>query len=131
MCNITATFIEVDSGKTLSNGYVTRVQYRESSSSPWKTANSGDVLREGAEIRVSLSASAKLRLEKTCQCETKKAIMSLAAGTMAKIPSEVPDKDIVTTSDVKSGRANFKVDKGGFANDFKVVTPSTTLAVRG
>ena len=63
MCNITATFTEVNSGQTLSNGYVTRVQYRESSSSPWKPANSGDVLREGAEVRVSLSASAKLRLE--------------------------------------------------------------------
>lgn len=131
MCNITATFTEVNSGQTLSNGYVTRVQYRESSSSPWKPANSGDVLREGAEVRVSLSASAKLRLEKTCQCETKKATMSLAAGTVATIPSEVPDKDIVTKVNVNSGVANFKVDKIGLSNDFKTVTPSITLAVRG
>ena len=57
--------------------------------------------------------------------------MSLAAGTVATIPSEVPDKDIVTKVNVNSGVANFKVDKIGLSNDFKTVTPSITLAVRG
>jgi hypothetical protein len=36
-----------------------------------------------------------------------------------------------TTAAVTHGRADFKVDKVGLSNDFKVVTPSTTLAVRG
>ncbi|MBU3684684.1 MAG: hypothetical protein FGM39_11870, partial [Phycisphaerales bacterium] len=54
------------------------------------------------------------------------------AGTMFQMPSVVKDGDTLrTTVSVKSGRADFKVDKVGLTNDFKVVTPSTTLAVRG
>lgn len=136
MCNITATFTEVNSGQTLSNGYVTRVQWRnflrEGEQGPdagWRSAHNGDVLREGDVVRVSTAATAILRLEKTCGCKTKKATVTLNSGATFAIPSEVPDKDVVKTG--PSGRADFKIDKVGLTNDFKVVTRSTTLAVRG
>jgi hypothetical protein len=125
MCNITATFTQVITANDA------RCQYRESESSSWKPAKSGDVLREGAEIRTSLNGGATLRLEKTCGCDTKKGTVTVRAGTVYRIPSEVPDKDVVTSIGVASGKADFKVDKVGLTNDFKAVTPSTTLGVRG
>jgi hypothetical protein len=125
MCNITATFTQI---VTVNDA---RCQYRESESSPWKPAKSGDVLREGAEVRTSIRGGATLRLEKTCGCDTKKGTVTVSAGTIYKIPSEVPDKDGATSIGVTSGKADFKIDKVGLTNDLKVVTPSTTLGVRG
>lgn len=110
-----ALFIEV-------NG---KVQWRSGSDQPWQNAKVDDVVTSGAEVRTGLKSFAALRVGDN-------ATALIDAGTMFQMPSVVKDGDTLrTTVSVKSGRADFKVDKVGLANDFKVVTPSTTLAVRG
>ncbi|MFM8731306.1 MAG: FecR domain-containing protein, partial [Phycisphaerales bacterium] len=110
-----ALFIEV-------NG---KVQWRSGADQPWQNAKVDDVVTPGAEVRTGLKSFAALRVGDN-------ATALIDAGTMFQMPSVVKDGDTLrTTVSVKSGRADFKVDKVGLTNDFKVVTPSTTLAVRG
>ena len=110
-----ALFIEV-------NG---KVQWRSGPDQPWQNAKVDDVVTSGAEVRTGLKSFAALRVGDN-------ATALIDAGTMFQMPSVVKDGDTLrTTVSVKSGRADFKVDKVGLTNDFKVVTPSTTLAVRG
>lgn len=126
MCNITATFTQVinnDGGKC---------QHRDDQKSIWKSSKVGDVLREGATVRVNLKGGAILRLEKTCGCDTKKGTVTIRPGSMYVIPSDVPEKDeTITTPSTTVGRADFKIDKVGLSNDFKVITPSTILGIAG
>ncbi len=101
-----------------------KVQWRPSSDAPWKNAAVNDVIEPGAEVRTGLRSHAALRM--------RNATALIDAGTVFQIPAHVQDGDVLrTTVAVKHGRADFKVDKVGLSNDFKVVTPSTTLAVRG
>jgi hypothetical protein len=62
----------------------------------------------------------------------KNATILVDAGTTFQLPNMVQDgQTLRTLASVKSGRVDFKVDHVGFTNDFQVVTPQTTLAVRG
>ena len=110
-----AVFIDV-SGK---------VQWRASENAPWQEANVNDVVGAGVEVRTGLRSHAALRVGRN-------ATALLDAGTLFQLPTIAQDGETLRTSAaVKHGRADFKVDKVGLSNDFKVVTPSTTLAVRG
>ena len=110
-----AVFIDV-SGK---------VQWRANETAPWQDANVNDVVAPGVEVRTGLRSHAALRVGRN-------ATALLDAGTLFQLPSIAQDGETLRTSAaVKHGRADFKVDKVGLSNDFKVVTPSTTLAVRG
>ena len=109
-----AVFIDV-SGK---------VQWRAGDGSPWQEAKVNDQVDPGVEVRTGLRSHAALRM--------RNATVLLDAGTVFQLPSSVQDGEVLrTTAAIKHGRADFKVDKVGLSNDFKVVTPSTTLAVRG
>ncbi|MFZ4467281.1 MAG: FecR domain-containing protein, partial [Phycisphaerales bacterium] len=102
-----------------------KVQWRPGEQDAWRDAKVNDVIAPGAEVRTGLRSHAALRVGRN-------ATALVDAGTVFQIPSVVKEGDALrTTVSVKSGRADFKVDKVGFANDFKVVTPSMTLAVRG
>lgn len=102
-----------------------KVQWRPGEQDAWRDAKVNDVIDPGAEVRTGLRSHAALRVGRN-------ATALVDAGTVFQIPSAVKEGDALrTTVTVKSGRADFKVDKVGFSNDFKVVTPSMTLAVRG
>ena len=101
-----------------------KVRWRSTPEAPWHSAAEGDILDPGAEVRTGLRASATLRF--------KNATVLVDANSNFSMPAIEQDGDVLRTiAQVKSGRADFKVDKVGLQNDFKVVTPSTTLAVRG
>ena len=102
-----------------------KVQWRSGPDAPWQAAKVNDVIASGAEVRSGLNSHAALKLGSN-------ATALIDAGTMFQVPTVVREGDVLrTVVAVKSGRADFKVDKVGLSNDFKVVTPSTTLAVRG
>ncbi|MFM8697539.1 MAG: hypothetical protein ACKOF7_02535, partial [Phycisphaerales bacterium] len=92
-----ALFIEV-------NG---KVQWRSGADQPWQNAKVDDVVTPGAEVRTGLKSFAALRVGDN-------ATALIDAGTMFQMPSVVKDGDTLrTTVSVKSGRADFKVDKVG------------------
>lgn len=101
-----------------------KVQWRASDKDAWRDAKVNDSVEAGVEVRTGLRSHAAIRM--------RNATVLLDAGTMFQLPQAVQDGEVLrTTAAVKHGRADFKVDKVGLSNDFKVVTPSTTLAVRG
>ena len=102
-----------------------KVQWRANETSPWQDAKVNDVVAEGVEVRTGLRSHAAMRIGRN-------ATALIDAGTLFQLPNVVQEGDTLrTAAAVKHGRADFKVDKVGLSNDFKVVTPSTTLAVRG
>ena len=102
-----------------------KVQWRANETSPWQEAKVNDVVEPGVEVRTGLRSHAAMRIGRN-------ATALIDAGTLFQLPTVVQDGDTLrTAAAVKHGRADFKVDKVGLSNDFKVVTPSTTLAVRG
>ena len=111
-----AIFMEVDG----------KVRWRQGENDPWRNASVNDLVNPGAEIRTGLRSRATLRVGKN-------ASILVDAGTAFQLPTVVREGDTLRTlAAVKSGRVDFKVDKlDGFTNDFKVITPQTTLSVRG
>lgn len=110
-----AIFIEVEG----------KVRWRPGEKADWKDAAVNDLVSAGAEIRTGLKGRAALRVGKN-------ATVLVDAGTTFQLPTIVQEGQVLRTmATVKSGRVDFKVDQVGFANDFKVLTPQTTLAVRG
>ena len=108
-----------------------KVRWRINEDSPWIEAKVNDLLEVGAEIRTGLKSRAGLRVGQN-------ATILVDAGTTFQLPvilqigEQFQEGSVLrTVATVKSGRADFKVDHVGFANDFKVVTPQTTLSVRG
>ena len=102
-----------------------KVQWRASETAPWRDAKVNDVVEAGVEVRTGLRSHAAIRIGRN-------ATALIDAGTLFQLPTVVQEGDTLrTAAAVKHGRADFKVDKVGLSNDFKVVTPSTTLAVRG
>ena len=110
-----AIFIEVEG----------KARWRADEKADWKEAVVNDLVSPGAEIRTGLKGRAALRVGKN-------ATVLVDAGTTFQLPTIVQDGETLRTlAAVKSGRVDFKVDKVGFSNDFKVLTPQTTLSVRG
>lgn len=102
-----------------------KVRWRPNEKAPWKNAAVDDLLDPGAEVRTGLKSRAALRVGKN-------ATVLVDSGTTFQIPEVVQDgQTLRTLATVKTGHVDFKVDEVGFANDFKVVTPQTTLSVRG
>jgi hypothetical protein len=113
--DLQAIFLEVDG----------KVRWRADERAEWKEARVNDLISEGAEVRTGLRSRAALRVGRN-------ATILVDAGTSFQIPQlEQEGQTLRTIASVKSGRVDFKVDKVGFANDFKVTTPQTTLSVRG
>jgi len=110
-----AIFIEVDG----------KVRWRADGASAWRPAKVNDLLDAGSEIRTGLRSRATLRVGRN-------ASVLVDAGTTFQLPTVVQEgATLRTVAAVKTGRVDFKVDQVGFSNDFTVVTPETTLSVRG
>jgi hypothetical protein len=103
-----------------------KVRWRPSADAEWRDARMNDIVDAGSEVRTGLRSRATLRVGRN-------ATVLVDSGTTFEVPEVVADgAQLRTTASVRTGRVDFKVDKiDGFANDFKVVTPQTTLAVRG
>jgi hypothetical protein len=102
-----------------------KVRWRADEQSAWREAKVNDLVGEGAEVRTGLRSRATLRVGRN-------ASILIDAGTSFELPQlEQDGQTLRTLASVKTGRVDFKVDKVGYANDFKVATPQTTLSVRG
>ncbi len=103
-----------------------KVRWRASEREAWREAAVNDLFSAGAEVRTGLRSRATVRLGQN-------ASVLVDSGTTFQVPSVVREGETLRTmAAVKTGRVDFKVDRiEGFANDFKVVTPQTTLSVRG
>lgn len=113
--NLQAIFLEVDG----------KVRWRADRNAAWRDAKVNDLLGEGAEVRTGLRSRAALRVGKN-------ATVLVDAGTSFEVSQLEQDGETLRTlAAVKTGRVDFKVDKVGYSNDFKVATPQTTLSVRG
>ncbi len=101
-----------------------KARWRSSPDGEWKDAAVNDDLSPGAEVRTGMRSRVTLRF--------RNATVLVDSSTNFSVPTIEQEGDVLRTiAAVRSGRADFKVDKVGLQNDFKVVTPSTTLAVRG
>ncbi len=104
---------------------VGKVQWRASATDAWHEAQENDSVSAGVEVRTGLRSRSALRVGRN-------ATILIDSGTVLTLPDVLQEGETLrTTAVVKSGRADFKVDHVGLTNDFRVVTPSTTLAVRG
>jgi hypothetical protein len=106
-----------------------RAQWRPSEQESWKNAKVNDILEPGADIRTGLRSSVALRVGKN-------ATVLVDRATRLSLPVILQDgQTLRTRAAVRRGRADFKVDSKveliGLVNDFEVLTPTTTLAVRG
>lgn len=102
-----------------------RVRTRSAPDAEWMPLRENDVLRAGAEVQTGLRSHAALRAGAN-------ATIRLDAGTTLVVPELAQEGEtLVTRAAVKSGRADIKVDRIGLENDFRVVTPSATIAVSG
>lgn len=91
----------------------------------WKSAAVDDVLDPGARVRTGRRSTVTLRVGHN-------ASLLVDRNTRMVIPEVIQEGETLrTVVQVSRGRVDFKVDQVGLTNDFSVVTPSTTLAVRG
>ncbi len=102
-----------------------RAQWRPDVDAAWKNAAVDDVLDSGALIRTGRQSSLTMRVGHN-------ATVSVDSNTRISLAHLVQEGDQLKTAvQLKRGRTDIKVDRVGLTNDFSVVTPSSTLAVRG
>lgn len=102
-----------------------RVEWRADEERPWRQAAVDDLLDPGARIRTGRDSTMTLRVGHN-------ATVMIESHTRMALPRVLRDGETLRTLvEVSRGRANIKVDRVGLTNDFSVVTPSGTLAVRG
>lgn len=102
-----------------------RVQWRPDEKRPWKSAQVDDVLEPGSRIRSGRASQMVLRVGHN-------ATIMVESHTRLALPRVLREgQTLRTVVEVSRGRADIKVDRVGLTNDFSVVTPSGTLAVRG
>jgi len=100
------------------------VEWRPAVTEPWKRAEVGQVLPEGADLRTGFRAK--------CILDMTRSLVQMDALTVIRIAELKEDGDKVRTRlFLKQGRTHSIVEKGGVKNDFAIVTPSATLSVRG
>ena len=87
-----------------------KVQWRPGPEAAWQPANVNDEIPAGSEVRTGLRSHAALRIGAN-------ATALIDAGTVFQLPTVVREGDVLrTTVAVKSGRADFKVDKVGIVH---------------
>ena len=102
-----------------------RCQWRPDKDAAWKKAEVNDSLRPGAHIRTGLNSMLTLR------CGLNSTVL-VDSNTRAQLPQLIQDGDkLKTIVTVDRGRADIQVDHVGLTNDFSVLTPSGSLAVKG
>ena len=81
-----------------------KARWRSAADAPWKNAAEGDELDPGAEVRTGLRSNVTLRF--------KNATVLVDANSNFALPAIEQDGDVLRTiAQIKSGRADFKVDK--------------------
>lgn len=101
-----------------------KARWRSNAEAPWQEVKVKDVIAAGSEMRTGLRSNITLRFAN--------AIVFIDSNSNFAIPAIEQGADTYhTLAQLKSGRADFTVNKIGLSNDFKVVTPTTTLAVKG
>lgn len=102
-----------------------RVRARSSADEPWRPVAVNDILKAGAQVQTGLNSIVAMRVGRN-------ATILMDPGSDLILPELSQDAGALKTRAViRSGRADFKVDRVGLDNDFKIMTPSSTIAVRG
>ena len=102
-----------------------RCQWRMDETSSWKKAAVNDLLEPGAFIRTGLRSTLTLR------CGLNSTVL-VDSNSRVQLPSLMQDGDVLRTIvTINRGRADIQVDRVGLMNDFSVLTPSGSLAVKG
>ena len=104
---------------------VGQAQYRLGPEDEWKDVTEGLVLPVGAELRTGVRDQVVLELGPNAD---------VTVGRLAYVIIGQLDKQtdsIRTLLGVQRGKVDFHVKQVGFRNDFRVATPTGTMAVRG
>ena len=102
-----------------------RCQWRADEQASWKKAAVNDSIRAGAWIRTGLNSTLTLR------CGLNSTVL-VDSNSRVRLPQLIQDGDVLrTVVTVNRGRADIQVDRVGLINDFSVLTPSGSLAVKG
>ncbi len=100
------------------------VEWRPSPEDPWQAATVGQTLPAGADVRTGFRARIVLDLVDS--------LVQIDPLTVARVAELRPSGDTVRTRiHLKVGRTQSVVEKDRMKSDFAIVTPSTTLSVKG
>jgi len=100
--------------------------FRENDEAAWKALEEGQVLPVGTQIRTGLRDSGvQLALGPNADVS----IQRLSRVTVGQLKAE--GDSIRTLLAIQNGKVDFHVKHVGFENDFKVATPTGTMAVKG
>ena len=99
-----------------------RAQFRTSPNSQWQDV--GSSMPVGAEVRAKLGSTVTIN-PNTANSTT------MQGGRMNIVPGAGSEAEFAKSNTPMSGRADFKIDKVGLSNDFKVLAPRTVLGVAG
>ncbi len=100
-------------------------RWRAPDATEWKRVEINDVMPVGSQIDTGLRGEVALRVGKN-------ATLLIDSATSVRLATiEQSEGKLVTHALLSKGAADFKVDHVGLENDFVVVTPSSTLAVKG
>lgn len=102
-----------------------RVEWRPDDQSDWAAVEPGLVLPVGADIRTSIRSEVRLRVGPSVDAT----VGGVAFATVGELTRE--NETLRTRLVMERGRVRFDVQRVGFQNDFRIATPSGTMAVRG
>lgn len=101
------------------------VQVRESGDAPWKAAKVGMVVGEGAEFRTGPRSAVR------CLIPPDQTITLDRLGVI-KLMQALQEKNVIKTKvGMPYGRTRYDIEEAGVEHQSELVTPSSTLAVRG
>ncbi len=101
------------------------VNIRADADEPWHPVEAGQVLPVGTEVQTGLRGSLTLDLGPNSRVTVQR-LSHFTLGRLAR------DGDVLRTLvAVKHGKIDFKVNRVGFDNDFRIATPTGTMAVKG
>jgi hypothetical protein len=100
-------------------------EYRLSDQDAWKPAVANIELPVGAELRTGIRGEVKLAVGPNAHIDVER-LTYMVIGQLQQ------DGDTLRTLlAVQHGKVHFKIDHVGFRNDFKIATPTGTMAVKG
>jgi hypothetical protein len=100
-------------------------RWRAPGDAGWKPVAVNDVMPVGSQIDTGLRGEVALRVGKNAT------LLIDSASSVHLSTIEQSEGKLVTHAVLTKGAADFKVDQVGLENDFVVITPSSTLAVKG
>ncbi len=101
------------------------VRVREATDQPWQAVEKGMVLPVGAEVQTGLRGELTLDIGPNARVTVER-LSHFYVGRLAR------DGNVLRTLvAVKHGRIDFKVNRVGFNNDFRIASPTGTMAVKG